>query len=325
MSVSLIIPVYNVEKYLDKCLGSVEKQTFKDFEAVIVNDGSTDNSLEIIEKYTQRNDNFICFSTENNGLGGARNFGLSKAAGEYVVFLDSDDYISPDCLEKLYRAITDNESDIAVCNIYDVKEDGTVISTSKTNLCNVTTSLFESHQILFNRPCAWAKMYRKSLFDGFSYVSREWYEDIRLTPKLFLKANKITYIDDYLFFYVQRAGSIMNNSNAKRNLEIINAFDDLISYFKESGAYETYQSELEYLVVEHIAVSGLTRVVLSKDKNKKAVLKKMEEYISGFENLYSNKYIGNLDKNKRLILFFNKNKLYFLTSLCMNGKRLLGK
>lgn len=320
MKVSLIIPVYNVENYLEKCLSSVEQQTYSQAEVIIINDGSRDNSYKIIDDFVARNENFICYKIENSGLGGARNFGLSKATGDYVVFLDSDDYIAKDCLEKFVDAAEKNSSDIVVCNSCDVAEDGTVISYSKNNIENITTSLHETPQILLNRPCAWGKMYRKSLFEDLSYVAREWYEDLRLTPKLFLKAHKITYIEDSLFFYVQRAGSIMNNANAHRNLEIIAAMDDLISYFKKNDAYEEFKQELNFLAIFHIAIAGITRVLLCNTPDRKAVVKKMEEYLSGFSDLYNNKYISTLSFNKKLILKLNKNKLYFITELVMKLK-----
>lgn len=320
MKVSLIIPVYNVEDFLDRCLKSVEEQTYKDAEVIIINDGSKDNSYKIIDEYVARNENFVCYKIENSGLGGARNFGLTKANGEYVVFLDSDDYIAPDCLEKFVCAAEENQSDIVVCNSFDVQEDGTIISLSQNNIKDGTTSLLESPQILLNRPSAWAKMYRRSILDGFAYVAREWYEDLRLTPKLFLKAEKITYIEDALFFYVQRAGSIMNNANALRNLEIITACQDVISYFEENNVYDRFKSELEFFVIRDIAVAAITRVAVSGAAEKNEVLQKLQNFISEFEGLYDNKYISSLGFNKRLILFFNKNKLYFLTKLCMKVK-----
>ncbi len=320
MKVSLIIPVYNVEDYLEKCLDSVEQQTYNQAEVIIVNDGSPDNSYKIIDDFVARNENFISYKIENSGLGGARNFGLTKATGDYIVFLDSDDYISKDCLQKFVDAAEKNDSDIVVCNSCDVNEDGTVIRYSKNNIENTTTSLHETPKILLNRPCAWAKMYRKSLFEDLSYVSREWYEDLRLTPKLFLKAKRITYIEDSLFFYVQRTGSIMNSANAHRNLEIVTAFDDLISYFKKNNAYEEFKEELLFLMLDHIAVAGITRVILSKAKEKKQVIYKLQNYISQFEGLYNNKYIPLLSSNKRLIMQLNKNRLYFLTALCMKIK-----
>ena len=320
MKISLIIPVYNVEDFLERCLKSVENQTYKEAEVIIVNDGSTDNSYKIIDEFVARNQNFVCYTTENHGLGGARNYGLTKATGDYIVFLDSDDYIAEDCLEKFLNAAEENDSDIVVCNSYDVTEDGKIISFSECNVKNVTTSLKETPKLLLNRPCAWAKMYRRNLFDGLSYVAREWYEDIRLTTKLYLRAEKITYIEDALFFYVQRAGSIMNNAKALRNLEIIEAFEDFVSYYKEKDVYKDYKAEIDFLVAQHIAVAAITRVVMSGAEEKDMVIEKLQKYVSQFGGIYNNKYLPLLGLNKKLVLFFNKHKLYFLTKLCMKAK-----
>lgn len=325
MLVSLIIPVYNVEGFLERCLDSVKSQTYKDLEVIIVNDGSTDRSPQIIDKYVAENPGFKAFTIKNRGLGGARNYGMEKATGEFVVFLDSDDYISADCIQKMSQAATVNQSDIVVCNSCDVTENGEPISYYKNNIKNETVSLSDCPELLFNRPCAWAKMYRRRLFEGLSFVAREWYEDLRLVLKLYLRAERITYIEDTLFFYVQRQGSIMNNKNAERNLEIISAFEDLISYFRENGVYDRFKNELYYLVTKHIAVAAVTRVSLSNTKDKKAVLIKLQNYLDTFDGLYDNKYMSNLDRNKRLILFFNRHKLYFLTALCMKLKNKIGK
>ncbi len=325
LKISLIIPVYNVEDYLERCLKSVEAQTYTDSEVIIVNDGSTDNSYKIIDDYVARNSNFSTYKIENSGLGGARNYGLTKATGDYVVFLDSDDYISADCLEKFATAAEKENSDIVVCTSYDVTEDGSIISHSTNNIERGTVNLFDTPKLMLNRQCAWAKMYRSTLFEGLSYEGRAWYEDLRLTSKLYLKSDRITYIPDALFFYVQRAGSIMNNSNIVRNLEIIDAFEDVISYFKQKGVYDKIKEEIAYLAVDHIAVAAITRVVQSKAKDKKSVIQKLEEYLSSFDGLYNNKYMSCLTSNKKLILQFNRRRLYFLTNLCMKIKSKLKK
>ena len=320
MKISLIIPVYNVEKFLPRCLDSVAAQTYSDLEVIIVNDGSTDGSLQIIDRYAAQNPNFAVYTIENSGQGGARNFGLEKAQGEYVAFLDSDDYVAPDCSEKMAAAALSNDSDIVVCSCYDVKEDGTVIAEMGNNIAEGTIHIFESPQILFNRVAPWGKLFRRSVFGDLRFATRVWYEDMRLIPKLYFNAKKITYIADPLFYYVQRAGSTMNNGNATRNLEIIDAFEDLVSYFEQNGVYDKIKDEIKYLAVDHIAVAAITRVVQSKAKDKKAVIQKLENYISKFDRLYDNKYMSCLTSNKKLILQFNRRRLYFLTNLCMKIK-----
>ena len=140
--ISIVIPVYNVEDFLERCLDSVSCQTYKETEVIIVNDGSTDSSPEIIERYVEEYPNFKSFTIENSGQGGARNFGIEKANGEYIAFLDSDDYISPNCIELLAETAKRENSDIVVCSCYDVKEDGTIISKVDNNIKVGTTSVF---------------------------------------------------------------------------------------------------------------------------------------------------------------------------------------
>lgn len=322
MKVSLIIPVYNVEKFLEKCLDSVEKQTYKDLEVIIVNDGSTDGSLKIIEDYVGRNAHFCCYSIENRGLGGARNYGLGKANGEYIFFLDSDDYVSPDCIEKLADKVEKDKSDISICNNYDVREDGEIILAYKNKYKNNPTTVYEERELLFNRVSAWGKLYKRELFEGLEFISREWYEDMRLIPKLYLRARKISYVDDSLVYYVQRRGSIMNNPNLEKNLAIVDTFEDLIGYYKASGMYSTFEKELEFLVIEHVAIAGISRVARGGKKGGE-IIRKMQDYLDTFDNLYDNPYMSSLSKNRKIVLFCNRRKWYGLTRLFLNIKSLM--
>ncbi len=320
VKVSLIIPVYNVEDYLRKCFDSVAAQTYKNLEVIIVNDGSTDNSLEIINEYTAKFDNMTCYTIENRGLGGARNFGMEKATGEYLFFLDSDDYIENTCIEKLLTAAINSGSDISVCNNYDVSENGDILLTYKNQYKNSVTSLAEEPELLFNRVCAWGKLYKRELFCDLQFVSRLWYEDMRLTPKLLLKAEKICYVDDCLLYYLQRQGSIMNNSNLKRNLEIIDVFNDVIKYFEDKGKYAQFKNELEFLIIEHIAVAAVTRVAQGDSSDKTDVLREFDNYLNGFKDLYNNPYLKTQEKNRKIILWLNRHKLYWITKLIMKLK-----
>ena len=321
MKVSLVIPVYNVSDFLDRCLESVQNQTYNDIEVIIVNDGSTDDSESIIDRYVARNKNFIKYSIENRGLGGARNYGTEHSSGEYILYLDSDDYISKDCVEKLVHSAKCYDSDIVVCNNSDVTEEGAVIESYHNKYSSICTNVHDEPEILFNRLSAWGKLIRRSLLDGFEFVSRKWYEDMRLIPKLYMKADKISFVDDILFFYVQRKGSIMNNPCAKRNLEIVEAFDDVIDYMKENDQYHKYKDVIEYMVIEHVAVAAITRVVTMDAADKKSVINDLEKYLSGFEDLHKNPYLDRLGSNKKIVFKLNQKKLYFLTRILMNCKR----
>lgn len=324
-TVSLIIPVYNVRDYLHKCLDSVVAQTYPDLEVIIVNDGSPDDSLEIALEYTSKYPHFHCYTIENRGLGGARNYGLEMATGKYVMFLDSDDYLTPNCVEVLVGTAEKNGSDIVAANCYDVREDGVVLQAYKNVYQNADTCLAQEPQLLFNRICACFKLFRRELFGGLSFVSRVWYEDLRLTPKLYLRAKTITYVDDFVYYYVQREGSIMNNANCRRNLEIIDAFEDLLGYYRQQGAYEQYRKELEFLVVEHIAVSGIGRAVFGTGEEKRDSIGKMKAYLSTFTNLYNNPYLKTQARNRKIILWCNRHGWYWATRLLLKAKQVIKK
>ena len=325
MKVSLIVPVYNVRNYLRKCLDSVVAQTCKDMEVIIVNDGSTDDSLEIALEYTAKYPHFRCYTIENSGLGGARNYGMEQAKGDYFMFLDSDDYITADCVERMLNAALENDSDLVCGGYYDIREDGVVLLTYKNSFKNATTSLEEEPQILFNRASACCKLYKRELMADFRYVTKLWYEDMRLTPKLYLHAKKITYVDAPFYYYVQRGGSIMNNHNFHRNLEILEAMEDFLGYYKVQGAYEKYRDVLEFLVIEHVAVTGMARVAMCKGKGKKEVIAKMQAYLATYENLYANPYMKTMERNRKIVLWCNRHRLYWATKTLLGVKQWLKK
>ena len=324
-TVSVIIPVYNVRDYLRKCLDSVVAQTYKTLEVIIVNDGSPDDSLEIILEYTAKNPHFHCYTIENRGQGGARNYGLEQATGDYIMFLDSDDYIAPNCVEALVSAAESTGSDMAVANCYDVREDGSIIEAYKNVYKNAVTNLAEEPEILFNRVAPWGKLYKRELLEGLQFACRVWYEDMRLIPKIYLRASKVCYIEDSLVYYVQRSGSTMNNKNYRRNLEVIGAFQDLLGYYREQGVYEQYKDALEFLVIEHVAVAGIARVALCKDKEKREVLDEIQAYLATFENLYSNPYLKTQARNRKIVLWCNRHGWYWATKLLLGAKQALKK
>lgn len=320
-AVSMIIPVYNVRDYLRKCLDSVAAQTYKALEVIVVNDGSPDDSLEIILEYTAKYPHFSCYTIENRGQGGARNYGMEQATGDYIMFLDSDDYIAPNCVEALVSAAESTGSDMVVANCYDVREDGSILDAYKNVYKSAVTNLTQEPEILFNRVAPWGKLYKRELLEGLQFACRVWYEDMRLIPKLYLRASKVCYIEDSLVYYVQRRGSTMNNKNYRRNLEVIEAFQDLLGWFQEQGAYETYKDALEFLVIEHVAVSGIARVAMGKGKERNEVIAKLQEYLASFENLYDNPYLKGQARNRKIVLWCNRHGWYWATKLLLGAKQ----
>ena len=317
--VSIIVPVYNVEKYLSKCLDSLVGQTFKNYEIIVVNDGSTDNSQEIINKYKLKYPNLIkTFIKENGGLSDARNFGIEKATGEYIMFIDSDDYISKDMSEKLYNSITTNESDMAICNFIRINSNGKEIRNYNYN--PGTTTLLKDKRILLNQPTACNKIYKKDMFKALRFDKGKYYEDLRLINKLYLKCKKISFIDDFYYFYIERSNSIMKDVNIKKNLEIIDAIQSLKDFYTKEKQYDNFKDEIEFLMIDNIIISTFTRIICS-NKHYRQYIKEYSSFIKKeFPNYKKNKYIKNLDFKRKIIYYLNSNKLFFMTKIIFKLK-----
>lgn len=325
--VSIIIPVYNVEKYIQRCLESLVNQTFDDYELIIVNDGSPDNSEKIIKKYEKKYKNIIrYYKKENGGLSDARNYGLSKAKGEYVIFVDSDDYVENTFVKKLYDKAIENDSDITICGVLDEIEKSGNQVIYKNYIPKKGVSIDEDKKQLLNRFAAWNKMYKIDLFGDLKFEKGKIYEDLRLIPKLYLKANRISYVDEPLYHYIIRDGSIMTSSGIQKNLDIISAFDDVIAYFKKQNKYKEFKDEIEFLAIDHLLIATGVRIAkMSTYKELSKNLKYGTEFIKkNFPKYMNNKYKNTLSRNKKIIMFLLRFKQYHLLKALISikdGKR----
>lgn len=303
--ISVVIPVYNVEDYLAKCVESVLAQDFQDYEVILVNDGSTDGSLKIAQEYERNHDKVRLISQQNKGLGGARNTGIENACGEYICFFDSDDYIAPNTLSVISKTIDEENSDIIVFDIEYVDEDGHTLSIQKVfpgDGC--TFRLSEKKDFLFASPSACNKVFRTCLFaeSGVRFPSRVWFEDIRTTLKLYPYADKITYIPQAFYKYLQRSDSIMHSSNLDRNSEIMDALDDVLSYYKEHGLYDQYRAELDFAVISNVFVLASFRVF--RQDSKHPLLEQFHQFLMERAPEYrSNPYVQVRLKKKEIIIY----------------------
>ena len=324
--VSIIVPVYNVEKYLSKCLNSLVNQTLKDIEIIIVNDGTPDNSQKIIDKYVKEYPKKVrSYLKENGGQGSARNFGLTKAKGKYIGYVDSDDYIELDMYEKLYNKALEMEYDVVVCGNTVVDEDYNIIK--KENNMQFDSNITN---ILFGKMAVWNKIYKKSLIvdNDILFRSNVWYEDLDFTMKTILMANNIGFLNMNLYNYLLRKGSTMNNSNIKRNLEIIDAFEELISFCKQKRIYKKYYNEIEFLAIDHIYISAVVRTINPNNnkKDKREIICKLLNYMNNtFSNYKSNKYIKYLTSNRKIIFSLLNYKLYSIIYLVFKVKNKVKK
>lgn len=303
--VSVIIPVYNVENYLRKCLNSLVNQTLKDIEIIVVNDGTLDNSQEIIDEYVKKYPKkVVSIIQENGGQGAARNTGLLHAKGEYIGYIDSDDYVEENMYEELYKKAKEEDSDIVICGNNVVKENYEFLSKEDVD-----------KEFLLGKMAVWNKIYKKNIIvdNKIQFRSKVWYEDLDFTMKVYFSSKKISYVDKPLYNYLLREGSTMNNNNIKRNLELIEAFDSLIDYCKDKKIYNKVKDEIEFLCIYHMYIFAITRVLNTNNnyKAKIAIINKFRDYInSNFPNFKQNKYLYLLPKRRKLIYNLINSKFY---------------
>lgn len=311
--VSVIIPVYNVEKYLKKCVMSVTAQTEKDIEIILVNDGSTDNSGKLCDELSSSDGRVKVIHKKNGGLSDARNFGLDAASSEYILFIDSDDYIEPETIElSLNKAESDN-SDIVMFDIQLVTEDGNVIDYIKTNK-SVSAALAKDPSIILTTPSACNKLFKASLFDGVKFPLHAWYEDLRTIPKLYDKCNNISFVDSKpLYNYLVRENSITHNGDAAKTSEQrILASNDFVEYFKSNGLYDKYKAEIDWTLIYHGFVLPCRELMNFKNNAKPAMDKLRTNLISALsiDEIKGNKYFSTLTKIEKLIFDFSIKKQY---------------
>lgn len=248
--ISVIVPVYNVEAYLRKCLDSIAAQTLKNFEVVIVNDGSPDQSQTIIDEFISSYPNFKCLITENHGLGAARNLGVKMAKGEYIAFIDSDDWIKETFLEDFWDKARDTQADIVCCNFYYSFGAGLKVR-NFSGFSKPLVDAVKASQRLINdfslHHFAWNKIYRRALFaDGGIEYPPICFEDIATTIRLFLQAKKVAFITNANYYYFQRRGSIMHNVTYRRLQEHINACAILRAYCDKMDYQKDFSHNLRF-------------------------------------------------------------------------------
>lgn len=223
--ISVIVAIYNVEKFLDKCIDSISNQSYSNIEIILVNDGSTDNSKKICDKWAKKDSRIKIINKSNGGLSDARNIGIRNSNGEYICFIDGDDYIDKDMVSKMFRAIDENEAEISICNRYHVFENGNKFikfeQKEKNIIMNSEEAIFQMNSFKSFDMSACTKMFKRKLFENIEFPKGKISEDFYVMYKLFDKANKIVSISDPLYFYYQRNGSITKNK--KFNYDFIRA------------------------------------------------------------------------------------------------------
>jgi len=226
--VSVIVPVYNIEKYLSVCIDSILCQTYSHIEVLLVDDGSTDKSGNICDQYLEIDDRIRVFHKNNGGLSDARNFAIERATGEYLSFVDSDDWISNEMIQEIMRGVLEIDAEIGICGFRRVYKNRTIdvyTCDSGGYSSDVAFAKLLRNKEIQDHACT--KIFKKSLFEGIKFPVGKIYEDIRTTYKLFLKAKRIYAINKPLYNYRQRKSSIARDSFNEKKMQYLIAVDEL--------------------------------------------------------------------------------------------------
>ena len=263
-SVSVIVPFYNVENYIEKCLETLVNQNLEDIEIILVNDGSKDRSKIIVDKFLkQYPEKIVYLEKENGGLSDARNYAIPHAKGEYIAFLDSDDYVEKTMYKDMYELAKKENSDMVECDFYWEYPDKNKRKEDKGVIYNGKKEMLEKVRVV-----AWNKLIKKEILEKSRVLFPKGlrYEDVEFTYKLVPYLDKVSFLKKPCIHYIQREGSISNNQN-ERNKEIFQVLDNVIKFYKENNLYDEYKDELEYVYVRYAFCSSLLRIVKIKDEN----------------------------------------------------------
>lgn len=295
--VSVVVPIYNVEEYLERCIKSLVKQTLEDIEIILVNDGSRDKSGTIAQEFQKKYPDKIKYvEKENGGLSDARNYGMKYATGEYIAFLDSDDYIEKNAYKVMYKKAKEEDSDYVECDfIWEYPE--------KSKKDEQIKYANKNEMLAFVRVVAWNKLIRREVItnNNIEFPKGLRYEDVEFTYKLIPHINKFSYVNEFFIHYTQRQNSIANVQNEK-TAEIFEVLDNVITYYKQNNFYDEYKEELEYNYARYLLCSSLKRICKISDnqKRKELINKTWDNLNSKYPEWKKNKILRNvqLGKNK---------------------------
>lgn len=266
VEISVIIPVFNVENFLKECLDSVCNQSFKDIEIICINDGSSDNSLEILREYEKKDGRMKVIDQSNRGLGASRNRGLDIACGNYIYFLDSDDYIDLDTLNKLYCSAKSNDSDVVLFKFQSFDDNHNVHYRGiefkideifgEINYSNFVFNYMDVKRHVLNSAfSACLKLYKKEFldsFDDFYFPENLSFEDVIFHVKIMVRALKISFVDENLYYYRSNENSLLNSS--ANGLDIFEVIDMVEEFLKENDYYSALENEFIFFKIAQILV-----------------------------------------------------------------------
>lgn len=291
--VSVIIPVYNTYDYLSKCLDSLVNQTLEDIEFIVVNDGSPDDSEKLIKEYSKKYSKIKYYKKKNGGLSSARNFGIKKATGEYIGFVDSDDYVENTMFEKLYNKAVDTNSDVVCCQLNYLYPNKTILHHYK-DLNIFGKSVISSPQIL-NQVKSYAcnKIYKRELWDKFTFPN-QYFEDSAIIYNVLSNANKIDVIDEGLYYYRKDVETAITKKKDQATYDIFKSCDSILTYYKKYKNNQDLMKSINDIIIGHITIRVGTYINAYDFKSGYRYIKFAKNYLNKNIPDWKNKvYYGN--------------------------------
>ena len=285
--VSVIIPVYNAEKYLDRCISSVVEQSHKELEIILIDDGSSDSSAVICDGWVQRDQRIRCKHQQNSGVSSSRNQGIKMATGAYLMMVDSDDYIYEKTIEYMLEAIECGQNEMVVCDFEKGTDDRHSFNIARVDI-NEHPECLEPEEVLLKiygndhdklrYVVPWCKLYRRSLFDGIRYPDGRIFEDIYTTHQIIYKCNHIAILDQPFWYYYQHESSIMNQPFHVEKQDYLEALADRVDFFREKELKNLEQHAYDELLHSLIWEYSRARDVIHDEVAKQRITKIFRKY-----------------------------------------------
>lgn len=316
--ISVIVPIYNVGRYLEHSLNTIAQQNFDSYEVILVDDGSTDNSREIAEQFVKKfGDKFRLLSQENMGQSAARNNGLKIAEGKYITYMDSDDAVEPDYLRLMHEAAIKADADMVFCAFRSVDENGVCLKeVYESNFVpGQVYNIKEDKTLLLMENNVWNKLFKKEIIEQNHLVfpDRVWAEDLRFTKKYMAYTTRCVYVDVPVYQYYQRSNSTLHSMKLERTAEILTALDDVSDFYKQNEIYDLYKEEIEFIAIQEIYIYTLVKLIRAGEMGQLKVIR--DEFLKRFPNHQKNKYIQQLAKKRRIVYELMNRRLYGLVKL----------
>lgn len=313
--ISVIVPIYNVEEYLERCIKTIINQTYKDLEIILVDDGSTDSSGKICDNYAKKDNRIVVIHKKNGGLSDARNAGIDKSTGKYLYFIDSDDYIELNMLEDLYHNCVDNSCEIAISNKFIEYDEKNFYEQKSILADKVADSIEALELLLLSDPAIWNKLFLKDLFNNIRFPKGKLYEDIITTPFLFEKAKRVYFNSNSYYHYIQRNNSIVHKKFSLKKMDYAYNAKELYNLILKKYDTLIEQANAYYILV---LTTSLTDIYKERKKYRKEYQYLIDE-LKKFKKIYkNNKYINKL---KKIMVWCDLHRLIFFVNIIKNIRK----